>query len=322
MKVSLGLSTQKSFIVTKWFSLTTSVACHTIFSSNIFTWVAEISESLPELRRVFYFFWKQAEPSNIRGRRPRARIFSRMMRIKEMNWPKQTKKKQTKKNLSILWKHGIDKFFFFFFASRKDCWFHKPFNKNLNKKCNYRVQPNLSLVACRAFKKVHVTWNAAKTNSTPPYQSDFVAGLLFNLYSLQIGKFFLLLSFKCIAGCPVESCLTSLPPHTGSLVCAVLPSDKPRTHSVYSSAIFSHSSRAMQITLHSTCDSWLTAAGTIFLSSIPSCADSFPGLGPPPTLHTFICQGTNEGVSFTTVSSPRQHWIMHVSVRHFLFFFF
>lgn len=182
-------------------------------------------------------------------------------------------------------------------------------------------------MACRAFKKVHVTWNVARTTSAPSLVNStlpvwFCRWTFIQSLFVTTMQVFLLLSFKCIAGCPVESCLTSFPPILGPL-CAVLPSDKPRTHSVHSSAIFSHSSRAMQFTLHSTCDSWLTAAGTIFLSSIPACADSFPGLGPPPTLHTFICQGTNEGVSFTSVSSPCQHWIMHVcSAFPFFFLFF
>lgn len=76
----------------------------------------------------------------------------------------------------------------------------------------------------------------------------------------------------------------------------------------------------MQITLHSTCDSWLTAAGAINLSSIPACADSFPGLGPPPTLHTFICQGTNEGISVSVCLADTE---LHVcSAFPFLSFFF
>lgn len=176
-------------------------------------------------------------------------------------------------------------------------------------------------MACRAFKKVHVTWNVARTNSAPSLVNSTLPvwfcrwTFIQSLFVTTMQVFHCCLS-NALLGVQWKVAWPAFPPS----LCSVLPSDKPRTHSVYSSAIFSHSSRAMQFTLHSTCDSWLTAAGTIFLSSIPACADSFPGLGPPPTLHTFICQGTNEGVSFTSVSSPCQHWIMHVCSA-FPFFF-
>lgn len=86
VKVSLGLSTLKSFIATKWFSAITSAAFHIIFCSNIFLWVAKISESLPVYRiKLMTFLERGQNPTAEENVVHQKGFFSLMMSIKEID---------------------------------------------------------------------------------------------------------------------------------------------------------------------------------------------------------------------------------------------
>lgn len=101
-------------------------------------------------------------------------------------------------------------------------------------------------MACRAFKKVHVTWNVARTNSAPSLVNSSLPvwfcrwTFIQSPFVYNYASFFYCCLSNALLGVQWKVAWPAFPPILGPL-CAVLPSDKPRTHSVHSSAIFSHS---------------------------------------------------------------------------------